>query len=78
MNLAGLSPLFKTHAKQQIHYQKELINQVATLISCEVHIVVMTELNTFWLTWLKDRIPSWGFVHDGRDVAMMYQTTVCN
>ena len=73
MNLAGASPLFKTHAKQQIHYQKELIKQVLALITCEIDIVVMTELNVFWFEWLKDKIPSWGFVHDGRDVAMMYQ-----
>ena len=81
MNLGGAQIDFKTSPKMQKQYQVDLIQQVVSLIWPEgqerQHIVVLTELNAFWFSFLKDQIPGWRFIHDGRESAIMYDYTVC-
>lgn len=81
MNLGGFGSKFKTSQQGQKQYQVEFIQQVVSLIWPEgqerQHIVVLTEINAFWFSFLKDEIPGWRFTHDGRGSAIMYDYTVC-
>ena len=77
MNLGGGSPTFNTRKAQQLIYQLTLIRAVRTLISSGMNVIVLTELNEFWFEFIRDKIPCWRFIHDGRTVSIGYDKATC-